>query len=310
MFFPCCQFCLPLFRVVLMNASSNPNPSPSGAETPAAETSGDAKRPSTGEVSTGEVSTRGGSTGGGLFDERPVPRLGAEHSFEAVADQQVPSLRWTGIAAVFFGCISFTAVVAWQMLVIPVVAIVLGVIALRPHRGPKPVGTRPAVLGLMLACGFGACGLMLPWLKHNYMASEAVHFSRQFLQLVSAGDLPFVMEMHRSPNQRQMPETDLDDYYQRLDRTSFDRSIAGFADFVQQTEAGAFSEIRQYGDSLEWELARPPEFYQKYSTERALTVWRDRSGKLDREVVIELLWHPGEDDQAQWSVKQFEFVRS
>lgn len=297
-----------------MNASSRPSSLSSQSDESPAEASvdtGDGAREANAEVATRpDAAPKNRSTRSGLFDEQSVPSLGAEHSFEAVADDQVPPLRWSGMVALVLGVLSFTAVVAVQMVFVPAAAILCGVFALRPHRGPTPVGTRPAVLGLILASGFTVCGLMLPWLKHNHLASEAEHFSRQYLQLVTAGDLPFAMELRLPPGQRQMPDTDLDAYYKRLDATSGDEKIAGYAAFVKQTEEGVFGEISQHGDSLQWELVKPPATYQEFSAQRALTIWRDRSGKVTRDVAIELQWHPREDGRAEWAVTEFRFVRS
>ena len=41
----------------------------------------------------------------------------------------------------------------------------LGSLALRRSAGQMPVGTGAAMVGLVLAAGFGACGLFLPWMK-------------------------------------------------------------------------------------------------------------------------------------------------
>lgn len=112
-----------------------------------------------------------------------VPRMQAEAGFEL--DDSAPPLRVSGFICLIFGVLSFFCTLGQPLLVLPLIAIVVGMFALRRSGGQTPVGTRAAMLGMILAAGFGACGLFIPWMKTMTLGRQAEKFSRDYMEVVA-----------------------------------------------------------------------------------------------------------------------------
>ena len=89
-----------------------------------------------------------------------VPQMHAETGFDQ--EDSAPPLRISGFICMILGALSIVSTLGQPLLVIPILAILCGLFALRRSGGQTPVGTRPAMIGIVLAVGFGACGLFLP----------------------------------------------------------------------------------------------------------------------------------------------------
>ncbi len=71
----------------------------------------------------------------GLFD---VPAMSAEDTPEL--ELPTAPIRITGFLALLLGLISFASVLGESLVVIPVLSIALGLFALRPYSGERPLG--------------------------------------------------------------------------------------------------------------------------------------------------------------------------
>ena len=71
--------------------------------------------------------------------------MGAEAGFD-VSEVHVP-LRLSGYLSLVLGLVSGFSFLAIPLLLIPVVAILIGLFTLRPSRQGRPVGTTAALLG-------------------------------------------------------------------------------------------------------------------------------------------------------------------
>lgn len=237
----------------------------------------------------------------GSLDTPAIPRMGAESGYQLISDEEVPPLRASGIVCLILGLLSFWATVAWQMLIIPILAIIFGVIAMRKWGEVRPAGTTAAAIGLVLASGFGAAGIAIPAMKQNTLGQQAEYFGRQFLELCGEGETELVLELQKPAKNRQLGSMDLEKAYS-------EDAVA-----AQQMEAaseGLASTIAEFGPDIEWELAQPVRVFFKYGIEKADTYWIDPSGKVTQTVQVLMEWHPNEvDGTGQWHVSLFQYHR-
>ena len=230
-----------------------------------------------------------------------VPRMGAESGYQLVSEDEVPPLRASGIVCFVLGALSFWATVAWQMLIIPILAIIFGIVAMRKWGSIRPAGTTVAVIGLVLASAFGAIGVMLPVMKQQTLGKQAEYFANEFLELCGEGEIELALELQKNAANRQLANMNLKEAYAEDDVASSQMEEAG---------NGLIDEISAAGPDIEWELAEPVRVFFKYGIEKADTYWIDPSGKVKQKIQVLLEWHPNEGEQTgQWHVALFQHYR-
>tara|TARA_A100001391_G_scaffold163267_1_gene122714 strand:- start:190 stop:909 length:720 start_codon:yes stop_codon:yes gene_type:complete len=230
--------------------------------------------------------------------------MGAEIGFQVVSEDDVPPFRASGLICLVLGLLSASALVAWQMLILPLAAIAFGVFALRKSDGPKPAGTTAAVIGLVLASCFGAGGITIPMAKRSTMASQAEYFGREYLELIGRGDVELAAELRKEARNRQVKGMNLREAYRAEQIASASK---GEEDQHSNAEQDA---IELAGPDIQWELAERPRVYMHYGIERVETIWFDPSGTVKEKVVVELQWSPDEAKNiANWHVNNFHFYR-
>ncbi|MFG0255225.1 MAG: hypothetical protein ACF787_09010 [Rhodopirellula sp. JB053] len=237
--------------------------------------------------------------GDSLFD---VPRMGAEVGYEEASDDDIPPFRTSGVVCLILGMLSFAATVAWQMLILPLAAIGFGVFALRKWSGQRPAGTTVAVIGLLLACGFGAAGVTIPMAKRKTMGDQGVYFAKEYLKLVGRGDYELALELRKEARNRQVSEMNLQKAYAEdpVARESMETV----------TESGLVESVKQAGPDIPWELAEPPRVFVKYNNERVDTYWVDPTGKVKDKIQVLMQWTPSEKTgKGEWHVNLFQVAR-
>jgi hypothetical protein len=95
------------------------------------------------------------------------------------------------------------------MLLLPLISFLFGFVALRRSGETTPIGRRPAMIGLVLAAGFGMCGLVLPWFKTMTLGRQAEKFSRDYIEVVALGEDEFAMELNKDSVNRFPPTVSL-----------------------------------------------------------------------------------------------------
>lgn len=244
-------------------------------------------------------SLRGTSAESGL----DLPRMGAEVGFQVVNDDDVPPFRASGLVSLMLGLLSASALVAWQMLVLPIAAIAFGVFALRKWTGPRPAGTTAAVIGLLLASCFGAGGLAIPLAKRATVGKQGEFFARQYLQLMGKGDIELASELRKEARNRQVSSMNLRELYKKEDLAKTDMQREESRHAEQDT-------IQLAGPNIPWTLAERPRVYSYYGMERVETIWFDPSGKVTEKVVVEMQWAPDEmNNIGNWHVNNIHFYR-
>lgn len=237
----------------------------------------------------------------GSLADPAIPRMGAESGYQMISEEDVPPLRTSGIVCFIFGLLSFWALVAWQMLIFPVLAIIFGTIAMRKWGRVRPAGTTIAVIGLILASGFGAVGVAMPVLKQRTLGKQAEYFASEFLELCGKGEVELALELQKPFQNRQLKTMDLEKAYESDSIASSEMEEAGDS---------MVSTIHELGPNIDWKLAEPVRVFYKYGVEKADTYWIDPSGEYDQKVQILLEWHPNDQDQTgQWHVAQFQLFR-
>lgn len=240
-------------------------------------------------------------TSASILDSPAIPRMGAEAGYQLISEEDVPPLRASGIVCLIFGMLSFWAAVAWQMLIIPILAIVFGVIAMRKWGDVRPAGTTAAVIGLLLASGFGALGVMIPVMKQQTLGKQAEYFAHEFLELCGNGEKELALELQKPVGNRQLGTMNLEKAYEE-DEVAREQ--------MEGASGGIVDQIIAAGPDVDWQLAQPVRVFVQYGTEKADTYWIDPSGTIDQKVQILLEWHPDEtNDTGQWHVALFQFHR-
>ncbi len=221
-----------------------------------------------------------------------VPHMHAEAGFEV--DESVRPLRISGFLCLLFGILSILSPIGRPMLLLPLISFALGFIALRRWEGPTPIGRRPALIGLVLAAGFGMCGLMLPTFKTMTLARQAEKFSRDYLEVIALEEDEFAMELNKDYVNR-FPETmSLKEHYH-----ASEQSYQRLSEF---RENSIHEMIRRRGPNAEWALDRPIRIYYSYDREHAEIVWMDPTGQIESKIYMILDYTIDQQGQGQWHV--------
>ncbi len=222
-----------------------------------------------------------------------IPKMQAEAGYEL--DDSVAPLRVSGFVCLIFGLLSFFCTLFQPLLAFPLITFVLGMFALRRSGGQQPVGTRPAMVGMVLAAGFGACGLFLPWMKTMSLGRQAEHFSRQYIEVVAHGHDEIALELRKDYVNRFPTTMPLEQHYRMSESAS--ESLEEFQnDSLNRT-------FQQHGLSADWVLNRPTRVYYSYGNEHADVVWVDPSGELSAPIQVLLDYVIDSKGDGQWHIK-------
>jgi hypothetical protein len=195
------------------------------------------------------------------------------------------------------GIASFIAYFGKPLLVVPPAALLFGIFALRSSTGSRrPVGTTPAMIGMTLAIGFGACGVFLPWFKSMTLGAQAEKFSRDYLEVIARGDDYFAIELEKDYYNRFPSTMNLEEHYASSETAS--RSLQEFK------EQSTFETIRSLGPQATWVLDRPVRIYYSYGREHAEVILRDPTGKTDAKIQMFLDYAVDSKGNGQWHVEE------
>jgi len=224
-----------------------------------------------------------------------TPAMTAEGEMAMLIDS--PPIRMTGFIALLLGLISFAAVLGQPLLVFPVLAIVLALIALRPYSGPRPTGYLAASIGLFCAILFGSWGITERALKLKFMGDHATVFAADWLDLLARGEVEMAAQLQTDPTQRQPDSMPLTEFYR--DSEQGKQSMASFRENTN------ISSIIYASTAAKWKLARGPAYFTDYGRQITATGWKDEAGIVDKIIKIEMEYIPPKNAQpAQWQVTQ------
>lgn len=223
----------------------------------------------------------------------------AETGFEL--EESTPPLRISGFLCLLFGLLSFFCTLGQPLLVLPVITFVLGMIALRPSGDQKPVGVRPAMIGMVLAAGFGACGFLLPMMKTRTLGEQAKAYSRYYMEVLARGHDKVAMELRKDHVNRFSTEMSLDELY-----ASNEQAMEAL---MELRSSGASETLRRLGPDAPWKLDRSVRVYYSYGREHAEVVWMDPTGETDSKIQIFLQYRIDKEGVGQWNVDVSQLYR-
>lgn len=228
---------------------------------------------------------------------RPVfssPAMTVGSEAELLSEPQA-TVRVSGFIALLLGFMSFAALFAGPLMIVPGMAVIAAGIALRPYSGLRPAGRTAALIGLVLATLFGVWGTTERRLKYQTLSAQATQFASRWLDLVAQGDIEMALQLNQHPGFRQPASMSLVDYYQS--NTDGQTAMKNFR------ESPANSELLRAGNAVKWELDRPADLYNFSGRQLLATYWRDRSGTIRAPIIVRLEFIPAaEDELAQWMI--------
>lgn len=232
-----------------------------------------------------------------------VPSMGAEGGFEEF--EGAAPLRVTGFVSGLLGILSIFSIAGRPALILPVLAIILGIIALRPYGERKPVGRAAAFLGILLAVGFGSLGFCIPWFKSSTLGAQASYFSAQYIKLIQQDEAEYAFELGKSHVNRLPENLPLKMHYAGIaaDKAA-DPQDGGEPDAVTQfRDGGIYSVILEAGLEANWVLDGSPRIYHRYGLDKADVTWRNLSDPMQKPVVIVMVYTiDNKSGQAEWRV--------
>lgn len=230
-----------------------------------------------------------------------TPAMSAEPETELIESSR--PVRISGFLALILGLLSFSAIFGAPLIVVPVLAVVCALIALRPYGDQRPAGYGVAMIGLFAAVLFAAWGVTQRHFHQEMMTTQAVRFAENWLDLLAQGDVELAVELRAHPASRQSETMPLDQYY-----SESTEGRAAMSEFREKEPVEAIIRAAQQAD---WELSQPAIIYHQFGRELVKTIWRDRSAAVKEAVAIDLEYLPATTERpAQWRVENIDVYYS
>ena len=119
------------------------------------------------------------------------------------------------VGALLLGLASFLAMSSLLLLVVPVLAVLIALFALRQIATSDGafIGRTPAVIGLAAALLFASIAIATVVSRNHMLQSQAKAFGDAWVELVREGDLDRAHQLHLPSDGRQLPGTSLARFY-------------------------------------------------------------------------------------------------
>ncbi|HTN75155.1 MAG TPA: DUF4190 domain-containing protein [Pirellulaceae bacterium] len=135
-----------------------------------------------------------------------------------VDEQQLAAYRRVSVAAVIalvLGVASSLALTYWLLWVLPMIAVVVAIVALRAidTPGSNLTGRGFAVIGLVLALIFGLWAPTRAYTRQQHIYSQARPFADEWLELIRTGQLREAHQLTLRQAERQLTGVDLAEFY-------------------------------------------------------------------------------------------------
>lgn len=232
--------------------------------------------------------------------ETAVPRMGAEAGYGV--EDAPPPLRVSGYLCLILGLLSVFAVVGPAALILPIVAVLFGLFAHRRHGEQVPAGLVAAKVGLVLAAGFGSCGLFMPMLKSMTLSAQAEQFARDYVDVIARDEWELAMELRKNYVNRFPTTMPLAMHYALNDSENSERITEEFR------EEGIHEHIRKRGSGAEWRLTRPVRVFTHYGSQKAEVMLKDPGGEKSSELYMLLEYQVDHrNGDGQWYVERITF---
>ncbi|QDV61444.1 DUF4190 domain-containing protein [Crateriforma conspicua] len=232
------------------------------------------------------------------------PLIGAETGY-GVEEQPTP-IRASGFFALLAGLASVFCLLGTPLLVLPVIAILLGLIALRPSDRGRPIGTLPAKIGMVLAVGFGVCGFLMPWLATQTVGTESAYFAKEYLRLMARGDREMVMEMRKDHINRVSPGTPLVTHYEQLEaEVRAMEDAQGMSPMENYKEDDCVAALEDIGGDIELFQVGSARMYTHFGEQYVETNWNNHTDPFTNDIIVTMAFKiDAETGDRQWYVKR------
>jgi hypothetical protein len=229
---------------------------------------------------------------------------------ELPVEEPIRPFRPSGLVSFFLGVISVGALASVSLLVIPVLAVVFGLVALRPakDRTVRPSGQGLACVGIVLAILFGTWSWGYAQVRESVLVSSGSRFAVDWLNTLRYGETEFAFELTQPASTRQLGSMSLPDYYSESNQIPYEQ----FSSFLSQAMTKAVLESETDPDWVFDQVVASNRIYDSdYISVRLI----DRSGAL-QPVQVTLCRTPTFDDEGlimsdgpnQWHVSDFQLV--
>lgn len=233
-------------------------------------------------------------------DEKNMRGMSSGNEFEL--EEVAPPLRVSGFLSLLFGLLSGFSIIFKAMLLMPLAAVVFGLVALRKYDGPRPAGMRAAFLGMFLGVAFGSCGYTVDMMKRSTLGRQAEEFAGQYMKLVALGHDEHAMELQKEWYNRLSTDMNLAEHYLSDQRVA--ESLVQF-----KTDA-VNRELKRIGADVEWTLDRPVNVYYQFGQDHAEVIWSDPTGGSPLTIRMFMDYRIDSRGRGQWQMKIVQPLRT
>jgi|GEM_PF-6638474 len=216
-----------------------------------------------------------------------------------------PALSGLAVLAAILGLGSVLALSSRQMWFVPVVAMFLALIALRPRsaHSVRPRGLWLAGVGLSAAAFFGGIAVQRDWTRQDRTFAAAEPLGLQWLELFKHGAEEIACELAIPKPVRTVITTPLEEYYNQTD--------SGRQKMEKFLTQGVGKLILGAGSKPEWEILKRRQIATVGVEELVLIEYRDKTGTIETPILLGIARPAVSPDPAQddWYISVQEFVR-
>ena len=233
-----------------------------------------------------------------------TPRVTVSESQSAVSTRpadfvgETQPVRITGFLSLVLGLVGAVSLIGQSLVIFPIVAAALGLLAMRPYASTKrPIGYLAGAIGLFAGVLFGVWGVTERSLRDRTLSTQAEAFAGEWLTLVSHGDWTLACELQVPPARRHPKSMDLADYYANSEEGK--RTV----EMLKSQEVVAA--MMKAGGGVRWRPVGTPEVYSYLGRQLTATIWEDATKTYQSKIRVEMHYTPPADGKpAQWTVDQ------
>ena len=229
---------------------------------------------------------------------------------ESFGEEAVRPFRVSGLISLVLALVSGAALASSSLLVLPVMAILAGLIALRPAKDKalQPSGRALAVCGIGLALLFGSWSYAYFSMKRSFLTERSRQFAEDWL-VVLRHELPqMAFELTLPAGSRQLSTMPLAEYYSPKNPPAYEQFDAF------QTRPLAAAVINAKTDP-EWEFTGVIGSYHQYISDYTVLRFEDKTGTIGP-IQVTLSCSRGLDSEGniapgepfQWHVSDFDIL--
>ena len=224
--------------------------------------------------------------------------MGAETGYE---ETETSTVRVSGYISLVIGLFSWTSIVNVGAIAVSLIAVLFGVIAIRPVKFGRASGLGAAKMGIFLGVMFTLCGFFLPIFKTRSLGAQAERFTRNYIEVVNEGHDFFGIELLKGYNNRYSPSMPLAEFYQEEKRKMMESSDRQPTTLEKYRSNSGNSMIVSEGPDARWELDRPIRIYHQFRIDRAEVVMVSKDS--GRRLRLYLQYLIDKNDVGQWHIE-------